>query len=171
MPGPWITQVAGGTAFDNSTNGFTADNVQDAIEESQSLATGKIQDFSFYNNGNTRNKWLAYASSSSPSNEVPYTAPFSGFFEAITFTNEDDDTSTNIEIYKNGSLFFVWEIRNKRTAYNTNSANLPSGQILQGDRLSVFFRDQGENLNSPVVQLLIQIDPASENEGGTQFGV
>lgn len=35
-----ITQVAQSVPFDNSTNGFTADNVQNAIEEAKNSSSG-----------------------------------------------------------------------------------------------------------------------------------
>ena len=49
-----ITQVAGSTPFDNSTNGFTSSDTQAAIEElSNNLSVSASPGFSFGRSGNT----------------------------------------------------------------------------------------------------------------------
>ena len=138
---------------------------------------GKLYDFSFVNTGATYNKWLEFDSSSSPSNQVPEIIPYDSELLALTYSNSDDDTEINAEIYINGILIFTWEIRNKRTAWKTDLVGAVSAA--QGDRLSIFFRQADPLVVTPasrrpsdvVFSVFLTFTSASEGEGGTQFGV
>ena len=135
--------------------------------------TGKLIDFVFSNIGNTQNKWLEFTSSSAPSDEVPYIAPFDGELLGLTYVNTTDNSDLDIEIYKNGILYFTWQIRNKRWAYKTNIPVLAT--IIQGTRISMFAKKvtggSGGSPFTPVVEVLFQVAAAPFSEGGGQFGV
>jgi len=133
---------------------------------------GRVIDFAFGNVGNTQNKWLEFASSSAASNVDPYIAPFDGNLAALTFVNTKDGADVNIELYKNGVIWFTWEIRDKRHAFKTDA--MPEG-ILQGDRISVFARKitGGTNQNpfTPIIEVIFQVSTAPIGEGGASSGV
>lgn len=59
---PYFSQVAVNTPFDNSSNGFVADNTQTAIEEVKSLVTesSKAFTFAFYNGNANAQRWLEF---------------------------------------------------------------------------------------------------------------
>jgi hypothetical protein len=134
------------------------------------VVKGKLYDFSFNNVGRTSNKWLEFASSSAPSNDNPLVGPYDSDMIALTYSNTSNDSGTDAEIYKNGVLFYTWQIRNKRTAWKTD---LPLLSLNQGDRISVFFKKvagQGDP-QSPVMDLYFSVTSHNEAEGGTQTGV
>ncbi len=159
--------------FDNDTNGFTADNVQDAIEESRTSAVGDFIEFDFVTNGNTSNKWLGYSNSAASSDMIPYVAPHQMEIKALTFSNFDDNVDIDVEIYRNGTIIYTWEVRNKRTAYKANFTGL---SFNQGDRMSVFLRKftggTGDTTaQDPIIEVLTKITSEVDAEGGTQYGV
>jgi hypothetical protein len=130
---------------------------------------GRLVAFTFENSGNTANKWLAFGASSATSNEVPFVCPFNCSISAITFANDDDDESSDIDIYKNGNLLYTWEVRNKRTAYKSDFNGL---SVSIGDRVSIFMKKhQGKAPSNPVVETILKISDNTTGEGGTQNGV
>lgn len=168
-----ITDVAGSIPFDNDTNGFTSDNVQDAIEEAQNSAVGALIPLQFEHTGNTSNKWLGYTNPAAPSNEIPFVAPQNIAIKGITFVNRDDNVDIDIEIYKNGTLVHTENIRNKRWAYNVGISG-PAGN--QGDRWSIFLRkyDGGtgdQTAQDPIVVLYCKFTNEAAGSGGQQNGV
>lgn len=169
-----ITPVADSIPFDNDTNGYAADNVQDAIEESRTSAIGNLIDFPFVVSGNVSNKWLGYTNSAAPSNTIPFIVPQQMTLKGLLFSNRDDNVDIDVELYINGTLSYTWEIRNKRTAYKVGIVGAPT--FAQGDRISVFLRkySQGTGDNTaqdPVIEVLAKVDTENAAEGGTQFGV
>ena len=81
-----ITNIAGSTPFDNTTNGFVSDNVQDAIEEARNEGLNALIPFTFVSQGNTADKWLGYTESAAPSNEIPFICPQDSVLCGITFS-------------------------------------------------------------------------------------
>jgi hypothetical protein len=141
------------------------------ISVNQILLPGKLIDFVFGNVGNTQNKWLLFSSSSAPSDELPYVAPYDGELVGLTFANTNDNVGADFDIYVNGSILYTWQVRNKRTAYKTN---LPSGlTISQGERISIFAKKIGGQgtPSTPILEIIFQVQSAPIAEGGTQFGV
>lgn len=170
----YISPTADSIPFDNDTNGFTADNVQDAIEESENSAIGNLLEFPFVSSGNTANKWLGYSNSAAPSNEIPLILPQAAELKGITFSNRDNDVDIDVEIYKNGTLVYTWEVRNKRWAYTVGVPGGPT--FLQGDRVSCFLRKftsgSGDSTaQDPIIELLIKITAEAAGDGGAQNGV
>ena len=136
---------------------------------------GKLVDFSFGNVGNTQNKWLEFATSSASSDEDPFVAVFGGILVGLTYVNTRDNTDLNIEIYKNGSIWFTWEIRNKRYAFKTNFDS-PEPTLLQGDRISMFSKkitsgSGSSQPSTPIVEFTLQVTSSPIAEGGGQNGV
>lgn len=168
-----ITDVAESIPFDNSSNGYAADNVQDAIEEAQGAISGKLADFLFHTSGNTSNKWLGLGSGSTPSNTLPLIIPQDGQLLWLTFSNEDNNVDIDVEIYVNGTIIQTWEVRNKRTGWKTDFVPM---NVSQGDRVSCFLRryngGTGDNTaQDPAVEVFFQFTEDNSDEGGTQHGV
>lgn len=94
--------------FDNSSNGFTATNVQDAIEENKTK--GRFTIVATFNGSIGNNTWLGYTHEL-PGNEVPIAIPLNCVLKEITFSYKNTDllgipTGSNLidgrfDIYKN----------------------------------------------------------------------
>lgn len=169
----YISPTADSIPFDNDTNGFTADNVQDAIEEVQGDKIGKLLDFIFTASGNTADKWLGVGNGSTSSNTLPFIVPQSAKLSWLTFSNQDDNVDIDVEVYINGALLYTWLVRNKRTSYKTN---LPTLAMNQGDRLSCFIKKYAggtgdQTPQNPIIEVGLQLTDSVEAEGGTQNGV
>jgi hypothetical protein len=97
-----ITQVAYSTPFDNSMNGFLADDVQEAIEEIDSKVTGKPRAIiAFAYNGTANSgKWLETFASIA-SNETPFVTAEPAKVKALSLVNFGSTTAT-VTLYKNG---------------------------------------------------------------------
>jgi hypothetical protein len=94
-------QVAEGVPFDDSNVDFTADNVQDAIEELEdAVAVSASPGFSFGRNGNLpTNTWLLRPGGV-PSNKTGINVGITGpYLKKITCATENQDTY-NITIYQ-----------------------------------------------------------------------
>ena len=151
-------------------NGFVSRNVQEAIEESRNAVAGKIVTMGFGSTGVTSDKWLFVNHPSSPSNDSPYVAPWSGKIIALSYSNSNDSSETDLEVYINGTLQYTWDIRDKRTSWITSSGGLVN--ISQGDRVSVFSRSvtgtSPKDINGMALASLIT---QPNGEGGTTSGV
>lgn len=161
--------------LDNSvrSNGFSAQNVQDAIEESRNQVAGKLEDFGFMSSGSVQNKWLNIDHPSVTSDTVPLVTPWSGKITALTFSNKNDNVDIDIELYINTVLAYTWEIRNKRTAWKALAGGIAT--VSQGDRLSMFARAyNGGTGGSPrdvAGEIMATLITQPDGDGGTQNGV
>lgn len=90
-------QVAESVPFDNDSNGFSADNVQEAIEE---IGASASPGFSFGRNGNvSAGTWLRRPGNV-PSNRAGVTIPINNpIIVEVSCSNRNVDTYT-IEIYE-----------------------------------------------------------------------
>lgn len=169
----YITPTADSVPFDNDTNGFAADTVQAAIEESKSSAVGNLLEFPFVSSGNTANKWLGYSNSAAPSDSIPLIIPQGSTLKGLTFSNRDSNVDIDIEVYRNGTLVYTWEVRNKRVAWDVGISG-PS--FLQGDRVSCFMRkftlgSGDQTAQDPIVEFLIKVTSEAAATGGIQNGL
>lgn len=150
--------------FDNSTNGFVAEDTQSAIEEVKNSSVSSLIQFEYWNNGTSSNTWLNTAGSPLPSNTVPRIVPVKSKLVGVTFTNANDgvDLDIRVNIAKvNQALTLdrtiVYEVRNMRTyrSFNFNEDN--EDLILDpGDKVSVYINDVGGNPNDPVTTLYLK---------------
>ena len=169
-----ITPVSDSIPFDNDTNGFAADNVQDAIEEARGSAIGNLIRFPFIASGNTSDKWLGYVNSAAPSNQIPFINPQDATLNGVTFSNRDNNVDIDIQIFRNGTLVYTWEVRNKRVAWNVGIPGGPS--FSQSDRVSCFLKKytggSGDSTaQDPIVELWIKIDTEQATDSGIQNGL
>ena len=119
--------------FDNSTNGFVADNVQDAIEEIKNSGSGQGSRhiITLSRNGAVQNTWLSIGDHSTPSNASPWTPPFNCQILKVAVTNKKSGTSQNI-------------LRTKVDAFCVDFGS--DGNITTGDPLGFYVYSDGENL-------------------------
>lgn len=136
--------------FDNSTNGFTSNDVQSAIEEADSNNTNARVSISLLNNSTvTNNAWIGY-SELIPSNTTPVVLPWNCQMTNISFANTTSSIEGIFEIYKNGLLvanrIYQWQFTNSPSyRYITLTLN-----FIAGDRLSFKWIDQGDNPSDAV---------------------
>ena len=150
-------------------NGFTSRNVQEAIEESRNAVAGKLVTLGVTGSGTTSDKWLFVGHPSNPSVTSPYVAPWSGKVIALSFSNSENSTNTDLKIYVNGSLQYTWAVRGKKTAWITNSGGLVT--IAQGDRISAYAGNAGTPFPKDINGLiLVSVLTQPNGSGGTTSG-
>lgn len=125
----------------------------------------------FFDDGaGSANLWLKVTEGQAgTSNLEPVIMPFDSIIYAITFVNKDDSIGGDIELYKNGSLLFTWNIVNKRWAYKTDG--LSAVTFSAGDRLSIYLRSIGEDPNDPMVTIHYSFLNSVTGSGGAETGV
>ena len=128
---------------------------------------GKLLPFWFTNNGNTSNKWLFFGNSSATSDTDPLIVPYNMNLVGLTFVNSDDDRNCDIEIYKNGVLFYTWEIRAKRLQWDST---LDVAEFNGGDRMSIFVRRVGNKTpNTPIIEVILRGTDDVTTSGGFEI--
>lgn len=149
------SQVAKSEPFDNSTNGFTATNTQEAIEEARNTATGLlVYAVSIIRNGSMSNgDWLGKGELLS--NTPSYVAPRNLQFIGLSWGNASPNVDFDLEFYKNGratTKFRTYEARNLQYGFAYGWDNAFSA----GDILDIKYIDQGDNASDFVVDLLFK---------------
>ena len=143
-------------------NGFVAKNVQEAIEESRDTGaniTGKLFTKSFSESGAAGNKWLEYESSDESSNDIRPTLMWDCELIGYSFTNEESNANTTIEIYKNGVAVAqrVAQIivDKKRWQYSTQITPITFNR---GDSVRVFLRKRTTGGGTDPAELVVDLD-------------
>ncbi len=157
----WLSKVARSFFFDNSTNGFDADNVQEAIEEAKLTAEGFPRaGITLISNGSQgANEWITY-SELTPDNKIVF--PVNTRLNEITFSNAISDVEFDLQIFKNGiaggDLIY--------TASFDTAAGIDYGYLaninldfLAGDWIRIKYIDQGTNTSDLTVVLWISRNP------------
>lgn len=150
-----VNQVAYSTYFDNETNGFIADNVQDAIEEVKDTIEGKIvYVVTILHNGTVSNgTWLGKGDTMP--NATSYIAPRAVEFLGLSWSNKNSDVDFDLEFYKNGrdtTKFRTYEVRNLDYGYIQTWDDL----LVAGDRIDIKYIDQGDNAADLAVDLVFK---------------
>ena len=124
---------------------------------------GQVLEIKFSKSSNAVNAWLSY--NGMPSDDNPSLIPFNGKIVGLSFSNDNTDVSTDMEIYvtPKGSeipvLKHTWEIRNARKGYNTS---IPEIVFAAGSKISIFFKNAGKaprNVDVSVYQQVISAEP------------
>lgn len=124
-----------GPFFDLAVSGNTLDV---GLQLSNS-AEGKEEQLHFFNDGgNISNVWLDTGGNNIPSNGTPNVLAHNCKLRELTYTNSQDSSDIDIEVYLNGVLFYTFPIRDTRYAWKTNGLGALAFSI--GDRISVFIR-------------------------------
>lgn len=153
------TPVAEQIPFDNDTNDFDSDNVQDAIEESQETAKGFPRaGLPLIHNGTVSNNDLISYSNLTPN--VPIVFPVETQINEVTFSNDRTSVECDIELWLDdvggsGTLAKTLNISTGggvTEVFDINADNviLSPGQILQ-----LRYIDQGTNARDMAVVLWI----------------
>ena len=150
------SQVASSTPFDNDTNGFSSDNVQDAIEEVQDIAAPLRVPIPLVFNGTVSNgNWIGY-SNLLPGNTTPIVAPITGSFVGFTWSNQNASADFALTFRKNSTgatPFFTWSVDNTLTA----SIDLPTPETFTaGDTIFIQYIDEGTNASDATLVLLFK---------------
>lgn len=154
----------GSIKIDSITNEFCIWNIitqQWDCLKFKNINTGSLFHLIFTENGSAKNKWLENNANSLTSNETPGVIPFACELVAITYSNEENDSDTNIKIYKanvnngnNSSNVYEWQIRNARTAYKNNIENI---SFDAGDKIGIYLQDAGSDVHDVVIILYFRI--------------
>lgn len=146
--------VAISIPFDNSTNGFTADEVQSAIEEARLLAQGFPRaGKSITANGTLgNNDWLG------PTELLPNT-PAMVFavklqLNEITWANQTTNVEFRIEFRsgsKTGTIFYTLDVNPSNPGYGYVDGL--SFTFNPGDTIWMQYKDDGQNMSDAEVML------------------
>lgn len=129
-----------------------------------------IYQLHFGNSGEVVNEYVELPTNSTASSETPQIIPFASKVIAYTFTNNDNDSDPDIEIYSvpenSGNspitLKDIWSIRDGRTARKTN---FPTDiTFAAGDKVTVFFDDMGINPDDVLFTIYLQITSLDSTE-------
>jgi len=153
-------KVSGSTVVEmDATEKLAVDT--DITDNNNPVVAGTL---GFEKNNLCRNKWLGFGSSKS-SNAIPYIIPCPMKITAITFTNAINGVDTDIQIYRNGTLLYTWELRDKRWAWLTQGLHTLSFDV--GDRIGVYLKDRGTDPRNVIVTLHYTSWHHEVGEGGS----
>lgn len=147
-------QVARGTPFDNSTNGYTSTNVQEAIEEGVGTALETpIYTILLQHNGTVSNgTWLGY-DSLLPGDATPVIIPRNSEFTRFTFSNANSSADYTLTFRKN-SLVATPFLTVSRTNTQFFSYTLSPEELFSaGDQIYIQYQDDGQNASDAVILL------------------
>lgn len=139
------TQNATQTPFDNSTNGFSAQTVQTAIEEARTNPAARISIVTTFNGSIGNNQWLGY-NQLLPGNTVPIRIPWSCTLKDLSFSFVGAAVDGVFSLYKNGTLagniVYTNTFTNVNGGKNVVNINIP---LLAGDFIVGRWTDTGDN--------------------------
>ena len=151
-----IKEVADSVPFDNDTNGFTSENVQEAIEEVQDIASPLRVPISLIYNGTLSNGDFIGYSNLLPGDNTPIIVPITGSFVEFTWSNNNASADFALEFRINttgGAAFFTWSVDNTQTA----AVVLPVPESFSiGDEIYVKYIDEGTNARDAAIVLLFK---------------
>lgn len=143
--------------FDNSTNGFTADNTQEAIEEAKDAAPGKARAsiICTFNGTVGNNNWLGY-SELIPGDQVPILIPFNCVLKEMTVVYQNaflgsPSIDGRLDLYKNGTAGGNIVFQHTFTNDNDGAILFPEITFATGDQLRGRWVDQGDNPSDMVI--------------------
>lgn len=145
--------------FSNSGNGFTATDVQAAIEEAKNTAVGKARfAMTFIHNGSVgNNTWLGF-SELVPSNTTPLVVPVACKLSELAMSFAGANVDGVLLIYKNGTanpanVIYSNTFTNQTTSKLMTGLNLT---LAAGDLLRAQWQDTGDNPNDAALQWFFQ---------------
>jgi len=131
---------------------------------------GKLYTVQGFGTGTTADKWLNVEHPSSTSLTNPLIVPGGGNAVSITYSNSNNSSETDVKIYKNGSLAYTWQVRNKRVAWKILNAGLFS--VAQGDRISIYVKKvTGTDPKDPLVVISMMMTSFADADSGIENGL
>ena len=150
------TDVAQSIPFDNDTNGFISEDVQEAIEEVEALASPLRVPINLVYNGTLSNGDFIGYSNLLPGDATPVIVPITGSFVEFTWSNNTASADFALEFRRNttvGTPFFTWSVDNTQTA----AVVLPTPEPFTiGDEIYVKYVDEGTNARDAAIVLLFK---------------
>lgn len=155
-----ITPVADSIPFDNSSNGFTNDKVQTAIEEAKQNSEGfpRAAIRGFYNGTVGNNSWLG--PSELLSNTPLCVFPVNTKLNEITWANQNTNVAFRIEFRtgsKTGTIFYTLTVTSPNVGYGYVSGlnfTFPAGTSIWAQ-----YKDDGTNMSDASLDLWISRIP------------
>jgi hypothetical protein len=152
-------QVAEQTPFDNDTNGFVADNVQDAIEEIQNNAeVTATPGFTWGDSGAIKNAYLL--NDNVASNSSGRVVTLDGFITTLFIATDLDTDQYTLEIRRRvGNTFttiasLVASSSDGFRKYYDDNVNIA---VTKGDELSAYIKKSGnKGATNPVCGIIIK---------------
>lgn len=139
-------QVAESVPFDNSSNGFTSEEVQSAIEEAKNTAEGfpRAGSRSTYNGTVSNGDWLG--PNELLSNTPLLVFPVTTKLNEISWSNSNANVSFDIQFRlgsKTGTIFYTMQVRSPNSGYGyVDGLNY---SFNAGDVIYAQYIDQGTN--------------------------
>jgi hypothetical protein len=131
-------------------NGFTAKDIQLAIEEAKSSSIGSIYCLDFIRQGASGNTWLYNGDSGIPSNATPAVLPFNCKLVSAAIASDSGNRNfdINVNVVKAGTTTIdrtiVYQVRNARSYTKTDFQTANTALNLSaGDRLGIYCQTQG----------------------------
>lgn len=149
---------AAGIPFNNSSNGFSANQVQPAIEEARNTAVGKARYAMVFVHNSTvgNNNWLGF-SELVPSNTTPLVVPVGSKLSELAFSFAGSNVSGYMKIYKNGTdagnVVYTMTLTNDNVYKLATNVNVT---LVSGDLLRAQWIDTGNNPNDACLQFFFQ---------------
>lgn len=126
-------QVSEETPFDNSTNGFTANEVQSAIEEAYQLGANASRGPTIcgFDGTASSGRWLEFFANN-PSNNSPFILAEDAELIALSVVTASGSSTGTVTIYKNGVSLTTISL----TAQKKNAINGLTLSLLELDEIS-----------------------------------
>lgn len=151
--------VASAVPFDNATNGFTADEVQTAIEEARDTAQGKARvTMSSIMNGTVgANNWLG-PNELVPGDTVPFRIPWDCELKEVTVSFPTLSVDGAIEFYVNGTTAGELVYTETFTNVDNGKTFTPNIALTAGDLLRMRWTDSGQNPSDMATMMFFILD-------------
>ena len=145
-----VTQVALSTPFDNSTNGYTANDVQGAIEEgvSAAITTARYSVFCAYESNANTGRWLEFTRGND-SEGSPYIIVGSTTLEELTLVTSASSATGTVTVYRNGVSITTISLSAEKVKVTT-----PVLTLSDLDQLSL--QVTSSSIQRPQVQLFLR---------------
>ena len=169
----FIAAIFSGDAIIASTDDGLTDitDPDSAIAFLDNVASTQYYTITFGTGGTVGDTWLEHPTTGGPTNETPYVMAFEGTLAGLTFINVNDSKSIDVEIYKNGSLVFTWEVRDARWA--RKSDGMGSINFIEGDKISIFGGDFSvpKRPKDMAVEMILQLTNFVQSSETVETGV
>lgn len=151
--------VAPAIPFDNSTNGFVSDNVQEAIEELGSgVAVSASPGFTWGKSGSISNAWLL--NDTVPSNVAGRIVPITSGYIAEIFVSAETVSTCTLTIYKRTDPGPVYTaITSVSLTAERIKVAASTASVARGDELAI--KVTSGSIKNPVVGLVIKGEVSS----------
>lgn len=148
--------VARAVPFDNTSNGFVADEVQSAIEEVANAADLPIYTIMLQHNGSVGNNTFLGYNELIPGNATPVIVPRNSTFLGFTFSNAQTTADFNLEFRKNTQVGTPFHTSTKtNTQFYSEDLGTPES-FAAGDQIYCKYIDTGDNASDAAVVLVFK---------------